>query len=183
MIALAAAAVGCAAEMSLDEIGTALETISPAKGRCEIKQGPNGSILIDDTYNANRQSILAITKAMHETKRAPKKGKRWAVLGDIFELGQFARDEHRAVGTALAGTIDYLIALGDQARFYVEGAIEAGIPEQNIYYFSVNVENGSEVEATKRAVADLLKQKVHHEDLVLLKGSRGMRMETLLNML
>lgn len=182
MIALAAAAVGCAAEMPLDEIGIALEAISPAKGRCEIKQGPNGSVLIDDTYNANRQSILAITQAMHETKCAPK-GKRWVVLGDIFELGQFARDEHRAVGTALAGTIDYLVALGDQARFYVEGAVVGGMPERNTYYFSANVEDGPEVEVAKRAVADLLKQKVHQEDLVLLKGSRGMRMETILNML
>ncbi len=182
MIALAAAAVGCAAEMSLDEIGTVLEALSPAKGRCEIKQGPAGSVLIDDTYNANRQSILAITKAMHETKRAPR-GKRWAVLADIFELGQFAQDEHRFVGAALAGTIDYLVALGDQARFYVEGAIEAGMLEQNTYYFSADVDDGPEVETAKRAVADLLKQKVHHEDLVLLKGSRGMRMETILTML
>jgi UDP-N-acetylmuramoyl-tripeptide--D-alanyl-D-alanine ligase len=181
-IALAAAAAGCAAEMPLDEIGTALEALAPAKGRCEIKSGPNGSILIDDTYNANRQSILAITRAMHDTEVA-REGKRWAILGDIFELGPFAAEEHRASGRALAGTVDYLVAIGDAARFYVEGAIEAGMPEQNAYYYCANVDNAAELEAAKRAAADLLKHEIHSNDLVLLKGSRGMRMETMIDML
>jgi UDP-N-acetylmuramoyl-tripeptide--D-alanyl-D-alanine ligase len=181
-IALAAAAAGCAAEMPLDEIGAALEALAPAKGRCEIKPGPNGSRLIDDTYNANRQSILAIVRAMHDTKGAPE-GRRWAVLGDIFELGPFAPEEHRASGRALAGTVDYLVAIGDAARFYVEGAIEAGMAEQNAYYYCANVENVAELEAAKRAAADLLRHEIHSDDLVLLKGSRGMRMETMIDML
>jgi UDP-N-acetylmuramoyl-tripeptide--D-alanyl-D-alanine ligase len=182
MIALAAAAAGCAAQMSLDEIGAALEALSPAKGRCEIKPGPNGSTLIDDTYNANRQSIVAIMQAMRANELAPG-GKRWAVLGDIFELGQYAREEHLASGEALAGTIDYLVAIGDQARFYAEGAMRAGMSGKNTYYFHADVENASELEAAKQAAADLLKREVHSDDLVLLKGSRGMRMESMLNML
>ncbi len=180
-IALAAAAAGCAAEMPLSEIAAALESITPAKGRGEIKHGPNGSTLIDDTYNANRQSIIAITTAMHETQRAPS-GKRWAVLGDIFELGQFAREEHISVGKALAGTIDYLIAIGDNARFFVEGAIAAGMPEANTTYFPVDVDNGAELAAAKQAAANLLKQKVQSQDIVLLKASRGMRLETMLTL-
>jgi UDP-N-acetylmuramoyl-tripeptide--D-alanyl-D-alanine ligase len=182
MIALAAAAAGCAAQMSLDEICAALESLSPAKGRGEIKQGPNGSTLIDDTYNANRQSIVAIIRAMRATELFPA-GKRWAVLGDIFELGQYAREEHLASGEALAGTIDYLVAIGDQARYYVQGAIQVGMPEKRIYYFPADVENAQALEAAKLAAADLLKCEVHSDDLVLLKGSRGMRMETMLNML
>ncbi|HEU5229129.1 MAG TPA: UDP-N-acetylmuramoyl-tripeptide--D-alanyl-D-alanine ligase [Ktedonobacteraceae bacterium] len=181
-IALAAAAAGCAAEMALDEIVAALEALAPARGRCEIKPGPNGSTLIDDTYNANRQSIIAITQAMHHSSLAPT-GKRWAVLGDIFELGSFAPDEHRTSGAALAGTIDYLIAVGDQARFYVEGAIEAGFPAKHAHYFPADVENSAELASAKRAAADLLKRAVHPDDLVLLKGSRGMRMETILDLL
>ncbi len=181
-IALAAAAAGCAAEMSLDEIARALEALPAAKGRGEIKAGPNGSILIDDTYNANRQSIAAITEAMHTTKHFPM-GKRWAVLGDIFELGPYAKDEHTLSGAALVGNIDYLVALGDKARYYVEGAIAAGMPQEHTYFFSADVENGPELEAAKRAVADLLKHEVQSGDLVLLKGSRGMRIETLLTLL
>lgn len=181
-IALAAAAAGCAAEMSLEEIALALEALPAAKGRGEIKVGPNGSTLIDDTYNANRQSIGAITQAMHTTKQFPM-GKRWAVLGDIFELGPYAKDEHTQSGAALVGNIDYLVALGDKARYYVEGAIDAGMPQEHTYFYSADVENGPELEAAKRAIADLLKHEVQRGDLVLLKGSRGMRLETLITLL
>jgi UDP-N-acetylmuramoyl-tripeptide--D-alanyl-D-alanine ligase len=182
MIALAAASAGCAAQMNFDEICAALESLLPARGRGEIKPGPNGSTLIDDTYNANRQSIVAIIAAMR-TAEMSASGKRWAVLGDIFELGQYAHEEHIASGKALVGTIDYLVAIGDQARFYVEGAMQAGMLEKNMHYFRADVENAKELESAKQAAVNLLKDNVHSEDLVLLKGSRGMRMETMLNRL
>lgn len=182
IIALAAAAAGCAAGVPLSEISDALETLTPAKGRCEIKPGPNGSTLIDDTYNANRQSIAAITHAMHTSQLSPG-GKRWAVLGDIFELGPYAREEHFQSGEYLAGCVDYVVALGDQARYYVEGAIHAGLPAEQTWYFQANVENQEELQAAKHAAADLLRQRARSEDLVLVKGSRGMQMETMLSLL
>ena len=182
MMALAAAAAGCAAEMQLDDICTALESLSPARGRGEIKAGPNGSILIDDTYNANRQSIIAIIQAMQSTELPPG-GKRWVVLGDIFELGRYARAEHRISGEALADKVDYLIAVGDKARYYVEGAILGGMPSDHVYYFAADVDEEAELEDAKRAAAEVLKQNVQSVDLVLLKGSRGMRLETILDML
>src|SRR5258708_25738786 len=120
---------------------------------------------MEDTYNANRQSIIAITAAIGTAELAPG-GKRWAVLGDIFELGQYAREEHLASGEALVGTIDYLVALGDQARFYVEGAVQAGMPEKCAYYFHADVENTQELQATQRAAAHLLKRKVPGHELV-----------------
>jgi UDP-N-acetylmuramoyl-tripeptide--D-alanyl-D-alanine ligase len=181
MTALAAAAAGVAAEIHLDTICAALEELRPPAGRCEIKSGPNGSTLIDDTYNANRQSILAALKDMQGSELG-RKGKRWVVLGDIFELGKYARQEHFESGEAIAGVADYLVAFGDQARFYVEGALHAGMQPEQTYYFSANVEDAGELEAAKRAVADLLIHDVHAEDLVLLKGSRGMRTETMLRM-
>jgi UDP-N-acetylmuramoyl-tripeptide--D-alanyl-D-alanine ligase len=181
-IALAAAAAGCAAGMPLDEICLALEALAPAKGRGEIKVGPRGSILIDDTYNANRQSIIAIIRAMQQSSLAPG-GKRWIVLGDIFELGQYARQEHCDSGKALAGTVDYLIAIGDEARYYVEGAIRAGMPADHIYYFDGDIENVQEMEAAKQEAAAILNKEVTDKDMVLIKGSRGMRMETMLDML
>ena len=181
-IALAAAAAGISAGISLEDIRIALEDLKPAKRRGEIKQGPNGSILVDDSYNASRQSIIAIAKAMHATQLSPG-GKRWAVLGDILELGQYAPEEHRTTGAALAGLVDYLVAIGDQARFYVEGAVAAGMPIENAYYFSANIENGPELQAVKRTVAQLLKQQVQSTDIVLLKGSLGMGMDALLTLL
>jgi len=181
MTALAAAAAGVAAEMSLDTICAALEELRPPPGRCEIKRGPNGSTLIDDTYNANRQSILAALQAIQASKLG-RQGKRWIVLGDIFELGEYARQEHLASGEAVAEVADYLLAIGEQARFYVEGALHAGMKPEQTHYFSADVQNAAEVEAAKRAAADLLAREVHSEDVLLLKGSRGMRMETMMNL-
>ncbi|HZU70510.1 MAG TPA: UDP-N-acetylmuramoyl-tripeptide--D-alanyl-D-alanine ligase [Ktedonobacteraceae bacterium] len=181
IVALAAAAAGCAAEMQLEDIGAALESLTPARGRGEIKAGPNGSILIDDTYNANRQSIVAIVQAI-QTAELPPGGKRWAVLGDIFELGRYARAEHRMSGEALAGNVDYLIAVGDMARYYLEGAILSGMPSDHIYYFPADVEDEAELAEAKHAAAEVLRQQVQATDLVLLKGSRGMRMETMMTM-
>jgi UDP-N-acetylmuramoyl-tripeptide--D-alanyl-D-alanine ligase len=181
-IALAAAAAGFAAAMSIDAVADALMQITASPGRGQIKPGPNGSTLIDDTYNANRQSIIAITRAMHATPLAAN-GKRWAVLGDIFELGSYARTEHHNAGIALAENIERLIAVGNEARFYVEGAIAAGMAEEDVYFFSANVDDQQELTAVKRAVADLLKHEIRENDLVLVKGSRGMYMETLLPLL
>ena len=182
MMALAAAAAGCAAEMHLDDICAALESLSPARGRGEIKAGPNGSTLIDDTYNANRQSIVAIANAM-QAAELPPGGKRWVVLGDIFELGRYARTEHRISGEALADKVDYLIAIGDKARYFVEGAILGGMPSDHIHYFPTDVDDEADLEVAKRAAAEVLRQGVLDTDLVLIKGSRGMRMETILGML
>lgn len=182
MNALAAAAVGYAAQMPLDEVCAALEALVPAKGRGEIKTGPNGSTLIDDTYNANRQSILAMTRVMAATPLAPG-GKRWAVLGDIFELGEYAREEHTASGAVLADNIDYLLAIGDQARYFIEGAVQAGMPSAQTFFFQADLEQPEQLEAAKHTAAELLKERVRSVDLVLVKGSRGMQMETMLALL
>ncbi|GAC1618278.1 MAG: UDP-N-acetylmuramoyl-tripeptide--D-alanyl-D-alanine ligase [Ktedonobacteraceae bacterium] len=181
-IALAAAAAGVAAGMELEDIAIGLEKLTTFKRRGEIKPGPNGSTLIDDSYNANRQSILAIVQAMHEAHIHPT-GRRWAVLGDILELGSFARAEHHATGQAVAPLVDYIVAIGDQARFYVEGALEAGMPPEHAYYYAASLEDRPELEAAKRAAADLLKAWVRSSDLVLLKASLGFGMDTLLAML
>lgn len=181
-IALAAAATGIAAGMPLEEIRPALEQLLPAKRRGEIKPGPNNSTLIDDSYNASRQSIVAIGQTMHKARIAPG-GKRWAVLGDILELGTHAREEHALTGATLASLVDYIIAIGDHARFYAEGALEAGMPVDHVHYFSADITNKAELETTKRDAADLLLAQVQPDDLVLLKASFGLGMDTLLAML
>lgn len=179
LTALAAAAAGVAADMHLDDVCAALEELRPPPGRCEVKRGPHGSTLVDDTYNANRQSILAALQIMAASSPG-RAGKRWVVLGDIFELGEYARQEHLASGAAVAGVADYLLAIGDQARFYVEGARQAGMRAEQTYYFGADVQHAAALEAAKRAAAALLVREVHSADLLLLKGSRGMQMETML---
>lgn len=179
--ALAAAAVGYAAELPLETMRVVLEDLQPVQKRGQVKvgAGPNGSTLVDDTYNAIRQSIITMVQAMHATA-LPVQGKRWAVLGELLEQGEHTRAEHLASGKELAGRIDYLVALGDFARYYVEAAVEAGMPAEHIYYFPADPGKPDELEEGKRAIVELLRQKVTADDLVLVKGSRGMRMETML---
>lgn len=179
--ALAAAAAGHAAGIPLEAIGQSLETLQPGQGRGQIKQaaGPNGSTLIDDTYNAIRPSIIVMAHAMQVTPLAPG-GKRWAVLGELLEQGEYAQREHYLTGKALPGQVDFLVTIGDFARFYGQGAQNAGMPAAHIYHFPADPQNQTEVEASKREAALLLTQKVLPRDLVLVKGSRGMRMETML---
>ncbi|GCE05364.1 UDP-N-acetylmuramoyl-tripeptide--D-alanyl-D-alanine ligase [Dictyobacter aurantiacus] len=181
-IALAAAAVGLAAGMPLAEVASALEELKAFKRRGEIKAGPNGSTLIDDSYNANRQSILAIAKTMHEA-HMDANGKRWVVLGDILELGSYSHDEHYNTGTELAHLVDYVIAIGEQARYFVEGAVAAGMSEDHTFYFAAHLDNPAELEAAKQAAANILRENVKSADLVLLKASFGLGMDTLLAML
>jgi UDP-N-acetylmuramoyl-tripeptide--D-alanyl-D-alanine ligase len=177
--ALAAAAVGCLAGVPLTNIRDALEELTPVTGRGVIRPGPNGSRLIDDTYNAIRESVIAMARAMQATSLAPG-GKRWAVLGELLEQGEREHEEHYAVGQALADKVDYLVVLGESARFFVEGAIQAGMPADRIDYFPARIADNVELEAAKRAVAELLFARVGRDDLLLVKGSRGVRMETLI---
>jgi len=181
-IALAAAAAGIAAGMPLVEIRDALEGLTAYKRRGEIKPGPNGSTLIDDSYNANRQSILAIAQAMHTAQSEPD-CQRWAILGDILELGDYSHEEHRLTGTALVPLVDRIVAIGAEARFYVEGALAAGMPAEHAHYFAASLDDTAALEAAKQAAATLLKAQVKQHDLVLLKASLGVGMDTLLQML
>ncbi|HTI14324.1 MAG TPA: UDP-N-acetylmuramoyl-tripeptide--D-alanyl-D-alanine ligase [Dictyobacter sp.] len=181
-IALAAAAAGLSAGLPLTEIKIALEQLHTFKRRGEIKPGFHGSTVIDDSYNASRKSILAIAHAMHD---APIQGgsKRWAVLGDILELGSFAPEEHRITGAEIAHQVDYLVAIGDNARYFVEGAITAGMPSAHTYYYQADIENQKELDAAKQAAITMLKEQIQKEDLVLVKASLGVGMDTIVNAL
>src|SRR5205085_12373363 len=103
----------------------------------------------------------------------------WAVLGELLEQGDHTQAEHYGAGLALAGYIDYLVTLGDYARYYGEAAQQGGMPGSHIYHFPVDPQNTPEVEARKQEIAAFLQQNVAAQDLVLVKGSRGMRMETM----
>src|SRR5260221_5518881 len=89
--------------MPLRTVATGLEEIRPVKRRGELKAGVNGIRLVDDTYNANRQSAIAAVNLLKGATVA-KKALRWFVFGDMLELGTFSKDEHSAVSvTAAAG--------------------------------------------------------------------------------
>jgi UDP-N-acetylmuramoyl-tripeptide--D-alanyl-D-alanine ligase len=165
--ALVAAGVGLALGLPLAEIAAGLERARPVAGRCVWKRA--GDILIlDDTYNANPASVGAALAAL-----AAGRGARRAVvvLADMLELGDIGEEEHREVGRAVAasGAAEF-IGVGRLARVAVESARQAGLAEAH---------HAGTFEDT---VALLLKR-LAPGDAVLVKGSRGMRMERVVDAL
>lgn len=178
-VALAAASAGFLAGVAPEAMQKALGSLSVTPGRGEIQPGPNGSRLINDAFKANRQSLLAGIDVMYRTMLA-EGGKRWAVLGDMLDLAQYATDEHYITGKELARKADYLVAIGDEARHYVAGAIDGGLPEEHIYFFEADPANTPQLNAAKQAAAELLLEKVQSNDILLLKASHPLYLGTMI---
>ncbi|HEX9154698.1 MAG TPA: Mur ligase family protein, partial [Nitrospira sp.] len=164
--ALAASAAATAVGMPLDAVKYGLEEFSPVAMRSELKQ-VKGRTVLADYYNANPGSV----KAALETLISLGAGRKSvAVLGDMLELGDIAADAHREVGRTVAHLgVDVLITMGSLATYINEGALEEGMPKDRV------IVAGSHAEA-----AALLKERSKNGDAVLIKGSRGMKMEKIL---
>jgi UDP-N-acetylmuramoyl-tripeptide--D-alanyl-D-alanine ligase len=164
--ALAAAVAAIVLGMSLADVRTGLEAFRPAGMRSEIRQ-LKGRTVLADCYNANPASMEAALEALVSLAG----GRRTvAVLGDMLELGDGAAEAHRGSGRAAArlGT-GIVIAVGELGRFIAEGARQAGMDAARVF----------EAAGTTQA-ATLLREHSQPGDVVLVKGSRGMRMETIL---
>jgi UDP-N-acetylmuramoyl-tripeptide--D-alanyl-D-alanine ligase len=162
--ALAAAAAAAVLGLEPETIGTGLEAFRPLPGRMELVELSDGVIILEDSYNANPLSMRAALDALHDIE-VP--GKRIAVLGDMLELGPSAADLHRRVGELVAGRADLLLTLGELAEGIAEGALDAGLPAERV------------VSAVDREIlTERLLGEIRPGDGVLIKGSRGMRMET-----
>ncbi|MGH7262589.1 MAG: UDP-N-acetylmuramoyl-tripeptide--D-alanyl-D-alanine ligase [Candidatus Rokuibacteriota bacterium] len=165
--ALAAAAAGTALGLSLPEIVQGLERARPLKGRCVWRRA-GGVRILDDTYNANPAAVDA---ALAILARAQGAGRILVALGDMLELGERAEAAHREAGCKVAqlGVAEF-VGVGLLARHAAEAARDAGLAESH------------HVETTEGAVALLLKRLVPG-DCLLVKGSRGMRMERVVDAL
>ena len=165
--ALAAAAVGVALDFTPSEIARGLAGVRPVKGRCVWRTAGDVRIL-DDTYNASPVSV----RAALETVAAHRGAHRVVVvLGDMFELGGITDEAHREAGGWVATLpADEFIGVGRHARLAVDAARAAGLAEAH---------HATTFEDT---MAHLLKR-VTPGDLVLVKGSRGMRMERVVDAL
>lgn len=163
--ATAAAAVGLALGLDTDLILRGLANATTPGRRMRPVQMPGGALLIDDCYNANPSSTKAALLTLTHLVRG--KGRAIAVLGDMLELGHTELDLHRDVGRFAAGAgLSLLVCFGTRARALGEGAHEAGLPAECIEY----------TEDPAEAVR-LVQARVRPEDVVLVKGSRGMKME------
>ncbi len=124
----------------------------------------SGVRIIDDSYNANPKSMEAALDVLGDFE-----GRRIAVLGDMLELGSFSEESHIDIGRQAAEKADLLLFCGKEAQNYKKGAIASGKSEKDIHTFDSSDEAGE-------FIADMVKK----GDTVLLKGSRGMNMENVL---
>ncbi len=163
--ALAEAAVGLEKGMNLVEIGDALRTLRGVPGRMRYIAGIKHTVLIDDTYNAAPRSAIAALEVLREIPLADGK-KRFAVLGDMLELGALSEEGHARVGSVAAACADVLVFIGERMTAAEKSARDAGVSEDRVFHFSGNEEAGRFVQ-----------ERIHQGDIALIKGSRGMHME------
>jgi UDP-N-acetylmuramoyl-tripeptide--D-alanyl-D-alanine ligase len=162
-IALAAVAVADHFGVPMPSIAEALSTLPPVKGRMNVQRA-GGILVIDDTYNANTASTQA---ALDFLASLQVKGRRIAVLGDHLELGAASESEHRKIGKMLlAPALSGAILIGDQMRH--AWAEFSGCGKMAVYY---------DYPEDYDDIVDILLKILRPGDAILIKGSRGMRLE------
>jgi len=163
--AAGAAAVGFALGVDADQIVRGLGNARTTGRRMRPVRLEGGGMLIDDCYNANPQSTKAALLTLTHLVRG--KGRAIAVLGDMLELGPTELDLHRDVGRFAAGAgLALLVCFGARARAIGEGAMEAGIPSEHVLFSEDPAE-----------AVELVRRHARPTDVILVKGSRGMKME------
>jgi len=163
-----AAAVGCARLMgvSLEIIKESLGNYRPSDNRLNIINLPAGGAVIDDTYNANPVSMMAALEVCQDISSGRK---TVAVLGDMLELGDYEIEGHLQVGKRVAElNVDMLVTIGERAAYIGQGALLNGMPADRIKHYRNRADS-----------LPWLKDYVRQQDVVLFKGSRGMRLESL----
>lgn len=165
--ALRAAAVGVVEGLSWGEIVTGLQT-SHSQLRLLAVEGPRGSIILDDTYNASPSSTIAALNLLNDLTE----GRRIAVLGDMLELGSYEEEGHRRVGIRAAAVADLLVTVGERGKMIAREAVEAGMPDGLVKPME-----------TAEDATDYLMAEIRRGDVILVKGSRAVGMERVVGML
>ena len=167
--ALSAISIAKMYGLTRDEIEDGLKSFKPSKMRMEVFKGIMNTKIINDAYNANPDSMQAAINVLASMESS---GRRVCILGDMFELGEFAKEGHRLVGRfAMENNVDVILAVGNMAKEIIAGASMVGT-NQMLYCF----ENISEV-------IDHLTGIIKNNDTILIKGSRGMYMENIVESL
>ena len=167
--ALSAICIAKMYNMSMQEINAGLAKFKPSKMRMEIFQGILNTKVINDVYNANPDSMIAAINVLAGMESVSR---RVCILGDMLELGEFAEDEHRKIGRfAVEKGIDVVLAVGKMSSEIIKGASLLG-KNQQLYWFNSNEE-----------VIHNLNAIIKKQDIILIKGSRGMNMENIVESL
>jgi UDP-N-acetylmuramoyl-tripeptide--D-alanyl-D-alanine ligase len=164
--ALRATAVGLVNGLTWQEIISGLRA-GHTQLRLVAVRAESGALLLDDTYNASPQSTLAALNLLDEMD-----GRKVAVLGDMLELGPYERQGHFKVGVRAAEVADILVTVGDKATMIATAALQAGFSSALLDSF----ENSHQV-------VEHLRDRLKANDVVLVKGSRGMSMDQIVSAL
>jgi UDP-N-acetylmuramoyl-tripeptide--D-alanyl-D-alanine ligase len=167
--ALPALAVAHRLGIALPVACAALRDAPKPKGRMRLLSGMNGSVIIDDSYNASPKAAEHGLKTLAEIDTV---GRKIAVLGDMLELGKHTHDEHYKIGKIAAGSCHKLITVGIRSRVTAEGALDAKMSDENILQCDTSIDAGKE----------LISMLMPH-DIVYIKGSQGVRLERALAMI
>lgn len=166
--ALAAAAVGTIFGLELGEIAKGLQEVRLAPMRLERSRLPSGAFVVNDAYNANPASMRAAIETFFRVKEGEE---AILVVGDMLELGERAKEAHWEVGAFIAPfDPDLLITVGKESSRIGEGAIASGLPPEKVYHCQDQAE----------AMA-ILKEHLSENTWILLKASRAMRLEEVLD--
>ncbi len=157
---LRAAAVGLNDDLTWQEIIGGLRS-GHTQLRLVAVRSESGALMLDDTYNASPQSSLAALNMLDEMD-----GRKVAVLGDMLELGPYEKAGHWKIGLRAAEVADVIFTVGERSRHIAEAARGVGFPQQDLI----------ELENSEQAI-EFLHDLLQKEDVVLVKGSRGMRMD------
>lgn len=168
--ALAAIAVGTAFNMNLVDIAKALREFKPLPGRMQLLVGVRGSWIIDDTYNAAPESMIAALQTLETLESVH--GKRIAVLGDMLELGEETVAAHERVAETAKNAADVVITVGQRGKIIAERLRSLGFSKENLHVCDRSLGEREE-ENPGRILEKLLKK----GDVALVKGSRAMHME------
>lgn len=163
---LRAAAVGLVEGLTWQEIVEGLHS-STTQLRLVAMRTQSGALILDDTYNASPDSMLAALTLLGELE-----GYRLAVLGDMLELGPYEKQGHEMVGARAAEIVDELVTVGVRARTIAQSAWQAGLRRASITEFE-----------DIPPVAEFLQQHLTAQHVVLIKGSRGMHMDRIVTAL
>ena len=157
---LCATTVGITLNIDINKIINGIKNVELTKKRMDIKE-INGIKVINDAYNASPEAMKASLNYLSSFKN----NRKIAVLGDMFELGEYAEKLHRLVGEEVyKNNIDILVCAGENAKLIADEALKNGMKKENIYYFE-----------EKSDVLELLKSEVKSGDVVLFKASNGMK--------
>lgn len=162
--ALAGVAVGVAYHLDVVEMVEGLRRYVPPAGRMRVQSGAFNTTLIDDSYNSSPDAAAAAIQALREF---PAEHRRWAVLGDMAELGAATESAHRAIGKVIVDQqIDELVVVGDHSRATLAEAVANGFPAGRAHYCK-----------DSEAAATWLREHVQPGDVLLVKGSQASRLE------